>query len=377
MNGESPTLPAGLNGIPPVEVPAARLPSRSSTIAPTVSCPNMVSTQFGSGWAIRSSQIARSRSETRSAGSHVSTPAALGELARAVSCEDRERALEDAPRERDGVRDATDRHDRADLECLPVHDPGVELDEALLAQRGAAPGAEDAGALELADGSLDGVQRGAAVLQDLPAGTGRGEAALAMDVVLGWGDVEGTAVDRDRRLAAVRRHVASISPIGPVDLRPWPVIARTTVPLASRATADRARPACAAADVGSTKTPARQQRPQRRPDLVVGHLDDVAAGLADRRQDLPGTRRAVDADALGDRRSRRDGGRIRLAGPERARQRRTRGALDADEARHPIDQTGGPQAGVNPRWTPSSRVPPPSGATTASGARRPSCSKTS
>ena len=50
------------------------VPGGSRAIAPTVSCPNSVSTQFGSGWAIRSSQIARSRADTRSSGSHVSTP---------------------------------------------------------------------------------------------------------------------------------------------------------------------------------------------------------------------------------------------------------------------------------------------------------------
>ena len=125
-----------------------------------------------------------------------------------------------------------------------------------------------------------------------------------------------------------------------MDLRPWPVIARTTVPLASPATLDRVRPACAAAEVGSTKIPRDEQRPERRPDLVVGHLDDLAAGVADGGQDLPGTRRAVDADAFGDGRSRRDRGRVRLAGPERAGQRRARGALDADETWDPIDQPG-------------------------------------
>ena len=101
--------------------------------------------------------------------------------------------------------------------ALTVHDPGVELDEAFLAQRGPTSRAEDARVLELAHRPLDRVERGAAVLEHLPAGAGRGEAAVAVDAVLGRGDVEGTAVDGDGRAAAGRTSCAQYL----ADRRRW------------------------------------------------------------------------------------------------------------------------------------------------------------
>ena len=165
------------------------------------------------------------------------------------------------------------------------------------------------------------------------------------------------------------------SPMAPVALRPWPVIARTTVP-AVPPIADRARPACAAADVGSTNTPCASRSRMRVADLVIGDLDDVAAGLADRGEDLARSRRPVDPDAFGDRRGRRHGDGVGLAGSKRASERRARIALDADQ---PRDRSIMPAARSRPkpRWAPRSSVPPPRGATTASGAVPPSCSKTS
>ena len=142
--------------------------------------------------------------------------------------------------------------------------------------------------------------------------------------------------------AARRRHVPSISAIGPVALRPWPVIARTTVPAVP--------PIVGSGQAGVRggrrrldEHALREQVAHRVADVVIADLDDVAAGLADRGEDLARSRRPVDPDAFGDRRRGRHGDGVGLAGSERASERRARIALDADQPRDPLDHARRPQ----------------------------------
>ena len=67
MNGESPTRPCGLPGLPPVEVPAASRPAESSATAPTVS-PNIALAQASDCRACPSSACAPARSRAARAG---------------------------------------------------------------------------------------------------------------------------------------------------------------------------------------------------------------------------------------------------------------------------------------------------------------------
>ena len=364
MNGESPTLPAGLNGIPPVEVPAARSPARSSAIAPTVSCPNIVSTQFGSGCARRSSQIARSRSDTRSSGSHVSTPArsanwrAPGPVNTANGLSSTRRASVIAwgmPR-----TETTEPTWRAAPSMIPAS--SSMKPSSLSAEPRPAPKIPDPSSSRTA--ALDGIERRAAFLQHLPAGAGRRQAALAMAAVLGRGDVEGAAVDRDRRRAVVGSSCGEYlarwgrSPSG----RGRSSRGRPSRGIAP--TADRARPACAAAEVGSTKRPCASSARSDARIVVVAHLDDVAAGRR-------GSRRGSASTAAGGRSGcprrsspRRDGDRVgvRRPGTPGPAARRRRSARRRGAARRSIRPASRRRA--KPRWTPSSSVPPPSGATT-------------
>ena len=197
-----------------------------------------------------------------------------------------------------------------------------------------------------------------------------------MDPVLRRGDVEGAAVYCDRDAAFVRGHARSISPMGPVDLRPWPVIARTTVASAARAAEDRAMPACAAAEVGSTKIP----------------CDKASEAMRGSRRRSPRRsrrrfrewRRGSGGSAVGGR----CGCLRRWSAPARPPSRprhRPRRRERAARTPHSGRRRGAARVSIRPAslslakpaWTPSNSVPPPSGATTTSGGRRPSCSKTS
>ena len=376
MNGESPTRPAGLNGIPPVDVPAARFAGRGRARSRRP-CRARTASRPSSG---RGAPSAPPRSRVR--GRRRGRPGRRSRRRPARRTGARRRPVNTAnglsrTRRASVIACGTPRtdDDRADPQRLAVHDPGIELDEALLAQRGPRP------APKMPEPSSSRTARSTASSAVPPSSSTCQPARAAARQPSRWTPCSGGAMSKAPPWTAMAglppsSHVASISPMAPVDLRPWPVIARTTVPLASRATADRARPACAAADVGSTKIPCDSsvRSEARISSSVTSTISPPVARMAARIWRR--ARRAVDADALGDRRPGVTAMRRRFAGAERQGQRRARGALDADEARMRSISPAA-RSRSKPRWTPSSSVPPPSGATTTSGARPPSCSKTS
>ena len=260
MNGESPTRPGGLNGIPPVDVPAARLPARSRAIAPTVSCPNIVSTQFGIG--VRPAFLPERSLVVGDEVVRIARldPGTLGELVAHRRPVNTANGLS-RTRRASVIACGTPRTDATEptSQGCAVHHPGVELDEALLAERRATPGAEDARSLELAD------RRSTASRALPPSSSTCQPARAAARQPSRWRSWSGGAMSNAPPWTAIaaalarRRHAPSISPIGPVGLEAVAGHREDDGP--GRApTVDRARPACAAADVGSTKTPCAEER---------------------------------------------------------------------------------------------------------------------
>ena len=302
----------------------------------------------------------------------------LGELPRARTGEHGERALEDAPGERDRVRDPAHGGDRSDVEVLAIHHPGVELDDALLGQRRATARPEDARSLEVADRGLDGIERAAAVVEHTPAGAApprgspRGSASLGragcrtprrgprsrMRARPSCAPGPRQQRRRSHRRPSARArsargrwsHGRSGQP-GETRVRRRPTSAPRTPP-APRSVRSEAR---ISSSVTSTMSPTF--RGSRRGSGATG----AAGRSGSPRRSSPRAPRPS-ASAAPARNARASGAQALLWTPIR------RGTVSIRPAarRRP-----------NPRWTPSSSVPPPSGATTASGARLPSCSNSS
>jgi len=97
----------------------------------------------------------------------------------------------------DGIADALDAGDAAGAKGGAVHDKGVELDAAVASEEGAAAGVEGGVVFEGGDGGLDGVECGAAVVEDAPALLEGIEDALLVGIEEVRGDVPGAAVDEE------------------------------------------------------------------------------------------------------------------------------------------------------------------------------------
>ena len=103
--------------------------------------------------------------------------------------------FEHLARQANGVADALDRRYGAGPEARAIHDDGVELDVAFAVQVRTDAGIECGVVLQHHDGRFDGVERGAAALEDFPSGFECAAAPIAA-VLNGFvGDVPGTTVD--------------------------------------------------------------------------------------------------------------------------------------------------------------------------------------
>jgi len=100
----------------------------------------------------------------------------------------------------DRIFDAAQARDRAGAEGGGVHDDGVAFDVTIEGEVGAKAGVEDRVIFEDDDGGFDGVERVAAVFENVPAGLESAEAAgfAGVDGIIG--NVPGAAVNDERRL---------------------------------------------------------------------------------------------------------------------------------------------------------------------------------
>ena len=154
ISGESPTRPSRWPDTPPVDVAAARRPSASRATAPTVPRAPAASP------SLSASSASRSRSVTNHVSFSKASPAVAANSIAGGADEQHVAALgEHRARRADRVAHAAHGRHRAGGARGAVHDRRVELDAAVLGQRGAAPGVELGVVLEHDDGGLDGVER--------------------------------------------------------------------------------------------------------------------------------------------------------------------------------------------------------------------------
>ena len=171
MRGESPTRPGSLQQVPPVLVAAKRRPCgvEGDGADGALFVAAMVSGGVRIFFAELPGGFFGGRDEVLGIAEldAVGFGVALG----AFGDEHHVRAvLEQSAGGADGIADALDGGDGAGAEGGAVHDDGVAFDVAVEVEVGAVAGVEDGVVFEDDDGGGDGVERGAALGEDLPAG---------------------------------------------------------------------------------------------------------------------------------------------------------------------------------------------------------------
>ena len=143
--------------------------------------------------------------------------ALAGEAVRAIADEEVVRAtVHHAAGQRDRVLHTVHRGHCPEAQRLAVHKDRVEFDFAVPVQVAAVAGVEQRIVLEEANGSLDGVEGGAAAQQDVPAGVGRRPGSGALGRHVGRRVEAGAAVDEDgghHDGACLRRAYGQLAPI--------------------------------------------------------------------------------------------------------------------------------------------------------------------
>ena len=185
--------------MPPVEVAAAMLPSRSSATAPTVSWEMVDVVRAGCEKIVavlrRVFGLILAQALDLAGDDEVFVLAERdavlgGEVLRAFADEINVRAFaQNLARGAHRIAQALDAADAAGAERGAVHDEGVELDFAVAIEKAAASGVEGLVVFHDDDGFLDGVERRAAALEHAPSRSQRvGDAAnVGVDHVIGHG----------------------------------------------------------------------------------------------------------------------------------------------------------------------------------------------
>ena len=214
MSGVSPTRPTRLLVRPPVEVAAARWPSRSSATAPTVpyllsSGPAPAAAAAPRGHRDPAQPIApratRSCSQRRAVekydGSTIASPAAREGLGAGADEQDvRRRSITARAARPDGERGQPGHG--AGAEVAAVHDRGIELERVVVREHRAPAGVEQRRVLEHPDGGGDGVEARSAGREhplacEQRGGERRPVVGLELAGERGAGDRPGTPVDRN------------------------------------------------------------------------------------------------------------------------------------------------------------------------------------